>query len=125
MKYTLYGIVLAISILMLLPGCLTSQSLQRIDELTKQICGLQDQMEDKIEKAHAGSLTTGEALDFIALAQAEVKSARDELRTIKEKENIGWTEIIGAVLASLLGTTGVIRAWRGPTHRSISPALVK
>lgn len=120
MKYIFTLAALIIGILILLPGCITLESQARIDALTLKINDLQDQIEDKITRALAGDLTTGEALEFIRYAETKLRSTRDELRTIKEKENVGWAEIIGALFASVLGTTGIIRAWRGPTHRTVS-----
>lgn len=122
MRYLFISAAFIIAILILLPGCITLDSQARIDTLTAKINDLQHQVEQKISSARAGDLTTGEALEFIHYAEDQLKDTRDELRAIKEKENVGWTEIIGAIIASTLGTTGVIRAWRGPTHKtSLSP----
>ena len=118
MRYILTALALLIGILILFSGCISHQSQLHIEELTTKLNNLQGQVEDKIIKARTGELSVGEALEFIRHAETEIKSTRDELRRIKKRENIGWTELIGAVIVSLLGGNGIVRAWRGPTHKA-------
>lgn len=118
MRYIFTILALLIGILIILPGCISTTSQTRIDDLTKKLTDLQTQVEEKMAKARTGELSIGEALEFVRYTEGELKDTRDELKDIKEKESVGWAEIIGTLIASMLGTTGVIRAWRGPTHKT-------
>lgn len=118
MKCFLSLIILIIVMMILLPGCVSTHSQLRIDTLSQKITDIQSRIEEKIIEARAGTLTAGEALKFMTLTNTELRTTRDELRNIKENDDVSWPEIIGALIASQLGMTGVIRAWRGPACKT-------
>lgn len=101
-----------------LSGCMTYESFTRVDELTKQILVLEKEAQEKIAEAEAGDLNIAEAIAWVRQASETIEKAKDEIRDIKKSDNIGWVEVIGAALVSMLGGGGLIRAWRGPSHKN-------
>lgn len=120
MRYKYTAGMLLILTVMMSSGCMTYDSYLKVDELMGEISALQEEAQKKTEEANAGTLTVADALEFTREANKEIARLKDEADKIKKSENVGWAEIIGAAMASMLGATGFVRAWRGPTHKGIN-----
>ena len=109
--------ILLIAAICILPGCMTYDSYVKIDDQMKKIQALEAQAQEKLAQVKAGEIAAPETLAWAQQANEEIKKAAQEINDLKKGKNIGWAELIGAVAASMLGGTGLVRAWRGPSHR--------
>lgn len=113
-------LVLLIAALCFFSGCMTYDDFVKIDDQVRKVQALEAQAQEKIAQAKAGELTAPEALAWVQQANEQIKDANKEINDLKKGKNIGWAELIGAVAASMLGGTGLVRAWRGPSHKDVS-----
>ena len=101
-----------------LSGCLSYQGFVKVDDLNTQIRALDLQAQKKIVLAKAGKLSTKEALEFLGYATVEIGRIKTQIQNVRKTDNTGWVGLVVASLASILGATGWVRAWRGPTHKN-------
>ncbi len=109
---------LLIAALCFFAGCMTYEDFIKIDNQVRRVRILEEQAQEKLIQAKTGELTAPEALAWVTQTNEQIKEATKEINDLKKGKDIGWTELIGAVAASLLGGTGLVRAWRGPSHRN-------
>lgn len=115
-KFTI--LILLITAICILPGCMTYESYVKIDEQMKKIKILEAQAQEKLAQVKTGEVAAPEVLAWVQQANEQIKAATQEINDLKKGKDIGWAELIGAIAASMLGGTGLVRAWRGPSHKS-------
>jgi len=101
-----------------LSGCMSYTGFVKVDQLNQRIQSLEKKSAEKIVLAKEGKLSVKESLAFLSYAQAQIKDVKNQIQNTRQSENVGWPGLIGAVLASVFGATGWVRAWRGPSHKN-------
>ena len=119
MKFRSKMFFLLVVAFLILPGCMTYEEYVKIDEQVKRVALLQEEAGVKLAGVKVGEVTAPEALAWVTRANEQILEANDEINKLKKGSNVGWLELLGAVAASMLGGTGMVRAWRGPTHKGI------
>lgn len=110
-------------VLLSLSGCLSREGMVRVDDLMGRIIELEKESKTKIEAARAGDLSILGALEFVKLANEQISKLREEASQIKADEGASNLTMILGFIGSIIGSTGIVRAWRGKSHKNITATL--
>jgi len=118
MRNLFFVVAVMVAAVWVLSGCMSYKGFVKVDTLHQRILSLEKQSSEKIRLAKNGKMSVKESLEFLEYARAQIMDIKSQLKDTSKSENVGWPGLVGAVLASVFGATGWVRAWRGPTHKN-------
>jgi len=114
-RMSLVVILSFVVVLAVFGGCaaLTPSQTSAVDIHSAKIVALEQTTQAKIEAAKSGSLTTGQALDFVQYAGAQIKQANAQINALRADSQTPWVNVVGSVILSVIGSLSGVKLWRG------------
>lgn len=111
-------VVLALVMVAFVVGCVTAQEQADMDASYQRIRVLEQETQDVLAKIKTKELTLAEGEMLLRHYAGEVRRIEDQVRDLRNSGR-NWSEIIGAMLVSILGSLGATRVWRGSVNHRL------